>query len=88
MPNIHLPGMPGMRPAEAQMVLAQPFNDVQLIALVAAHMATAGADPSAAVETALDLVATVLVRFNAGGFRHYVELHSQGASNGRPDERV
>ncbi len=82
MPNIHLPGMPGMPPAPAAVQIAAPLNDVQLVALVAAHLVGPNVNPAEAVETAFDLVAAAVVGARTGRMAHYLALHERQAAAG------
>ncbi len=76
--GLHLPTPEGTRPTPATALL----NDVQLVALVAAQMATAGSDPTAAVDTAFDLVAAVMVRAGAGRLRDNLKVQQQAMVGG------
>lgn len=77
MPNIHLPGsLPGMNLPDAPAVIA--LNDLQLIVLVAAQLATPGEDPGPAVETACELVAASILAVRGGALARAMANREQG----------
>lgn len=59
-----LRAMQAQAPQQGPTVIAAPFNDLQLVAMIAAHQH--GMTPKDAVARAMDLVAETIVQFDGG----------------------
>lgn len=72
--------MPGMAP---QVAVAQPLNDVQLVALIAGDLygaASGERTPAQAVEAAIEIVAEACVQGSYGLSRRIVEKQKAAAA--------